>query len=90
MSNKPLSKNEADVESCLETMIKFLGVDSARVEFIDNKHGRKSFEVYTELPEDRGKIIGRDGRNVNSLHTILNAFAKQRGVIFSGIHLNDD
>ena len=65
MSNdKPLSKNEQEVKSCLETLLKFLGVESARVEFVDNEFQRKIFEIYTEVIEDRGKIIGKKGQNV--------------------------
>jgi predicted RNA-binding protein Jag len=90
MSNdKPLSKNEQEVKSCLESLLKFLGVESARVEFTDNEFQRKTFEIYTEVAEDRGKIIGKKGQNVNALQTLVNAFAKQRGVVFASIHLND-
>ena len=89
MSNNNLSKNEQLVKSCLETLIKYLGVDSATVELIDNEHQRRTFEVYTDLSEDRGKIIGKKGQNVNALNTLVNAYAKQLGVVFTSIHIND-
>ena len=73
----------------METLIKYLGVDSATVELIDNEHQRRTFEVYTDLSEDRGKIIGKKGQNVNALNTLVNAYAKQLGVVFTSIHIND-
>ena len=89
MSNSNLTKNEQLVKSCLETLIKYLGVDNAKVELVDNEHQRKTLEIYTELSEDRGKIIGKKGQNVNALNTLVNAYAKQLGVVFTSIHIND-
>jgi predicted RNA-binding protein YlqC (UPF0109 family) len=90
MSENVLSKSENEVKLFLEDLIKHLGASSVRVELVSNDHHRKSFEVYTDIVEDRGKIIGKKGQNINALNTLLNAYAKQLGMVFETIHLNDD
>jgi predicted RNA-binding protein Jag len=89
VSNISISKNEQEVITCLENLIKLLGVESAKIEFIENEFHRKTFVVSTEIAEDRGRIIGKKGQNINALITILNAYSKQRGVQFATIHLKD-
>ena len=84
-----LSKQELDVKAKLEQMIKDLDAENFRVEMIEIESNRKTFEVYCNRQEDRGKLIGKNGRNINALQILLKAYAMPRGVIFSGIHVND-
>lgn len=41
-------------------------------------HGRLVIELSVD-PDDRGRVIGREGRTVNALRTILGAVARERG-----------
>jgi predicted RNA-binding protein YlqC (UPF0109 family) len=89
VKEKTLSKQELEVKKELEHLIRMLDVEEFRVEMVDIEFGRKTFEIYCNRQEDRGKVIGRNGRNINALQTLVKAYAQPRGVIFSGIHLND-
>lgn len=41
-------------------------------------------------PEDVGKVIGRDGRTVNALRTLLNAAAQRHGLPRVRLEIADD
>lgn len=43
-----------------------------------DQDGGKLFELKV-APEDVGKVIGRDGRTVNALRTLVNAAAQKQG-----------
>lgn len=45
---------------------------------ISEVDGARLFELKV-APEDVGKVIGRDGRTVNALRTLLNAAAQKSG-----------
>ncbi|AGC45721.1 KH domain-containing protein [Myxococcus stipitatus DSM 14675] len=45
---------------------------------ISEADGARLFELKV-APEDVGKVIGRDGRTVNALRTLLNAAAQKTG-----------
>jgi predicted RNA-binding protein YlqC (UPF0109 family) len=42
------------------------------------EHGRVVIEL-SVAPGDRGRVIGREGRTVNALRTLLDALARRRG-----------
>ena len=42
------------------------------------EHGRAVIEL-SVAPADRGRVIGREGRTVNALRTLLEALARRRG-----------
>jgi predicted RNA-binding protein YlqC (UPF0109 family) len=42
------------------------------------EHGRAVIEL-SVAPADRGRVIGREGRTVNALRTLLDALARRRG-----------
>jgi predicted RNA-binding protein YlqC (UPF0109 family) len=86
---RSLSKQELEVKAKLEQMIKDFDAEKFRVETKEIEGNRITFEVYCDRQEDRGKLIGKNGRNINALQILLKAFAMPRGVIFSGIHVND-
>jgi predicted RNA-binding protein YlqC (UPF0109 family) len=88
-TKRVFSKQELEVKTKLEQMIKDLDAEKFRVETKEIENGRITFEVYCDRQEDRGKLIGKNGRNINALQILLKAFAMPRGVIFSGIHVND-
>jgi predicted RNA-binding protein YlqC (UPF0109 family) len=45
---------------------------------VSDAEGARLFELKV-APEDVGKVIGRDGRTVNALRTLLNAAAQKQG-----------
>ena len=45
---------------------------------VSEAEGARLFELKV-APEDVGKVIGRDGRTVNALRTLLNAAAQKQG-----------
>ena len=45
---------------------------------VSEAEGARLFELKV-APEDVGKVIGRDGRTVNALRTLLNAAAQKHG-----------
>jgi predicted RNA-binding protein YlqC (UPF0109 family) len=45
---------------------------------VSELEGARLFELKV-APEDVGKVIGRDGRTVNALRTLLNAAAQKQG-----------
>jgi predicted RNA-binding protein YlqC (UPF0109 family) len=45
---------------------------------VSEVEGARLFELKV-APEDVGKVIGRDGRTVNALRTLLNAAAQKQG-----------
>jgi hypothetical protein len=45
---------------------------------VSEMEGARLFELKV-APEDVGKVIGRDGRTVNALRTLLNAAAQKQG-----------
>jgi hypothetical protein len=45
---------------------------------VSEADGARLFELKV-APEDVGKVIGRDGRTVNALRTLLNAAAQKTG-----------
>lgn len=45
---------------------------------VSEADGAQLFELKV-APEDVGKVIGRDGRTVNALRTLLNAAAQKQG-----------
>jgi hypothetical protein len=42
------------------------------------EHGRTVIEL-SVAPDDRGRVIGREGRTVSALRTLLGALAERRG-----------
>jgi hypothetical protein len=42
------------------------------------EHGRTVVEV-SVAPDDRGRVIGRQGRTANAMRTLLEALAERRG-----------
>jgi predicted RNA-binding protein YlqC (UPF0109 family) len=42
------------------------------------EHGRTVIEL-SVAPSDRGRVIGREGRTVNAMRTLLDALAQRRG-----------
>lgn len=44
-----------------------------------DEEGQKLFELKV-APEDVGKVIGRDGRTVNAIRSLLTALALKQGV----------
>lgn len=45
---------------------------------VSEAEGARLYELKV-APEDVGKVIGRDGRTVNALRTLLNAAAQKQG-----------
>jgi len=46
---------------------------------VSEAEGGKSFELKV-APEDVGKVIGRDGRTINALRTLLAVTAQRKGL----------
>lgn len=46
---------------------------------VSEAEGGKTFELKV-APEDVGKVIGRDGRTINALRTLLAVTAQRKGV----------
>ena len=46
---------------------------------VSEAEGGKTFELKV-APEDVGKVIGRDGRTINALRTLLSVTAQRKGV----------
>ena len=46
---------------------------------VSDAEGGKTFELKV-APEDVGKVIGRDGRTINALRTLLAVTAQRKGV----------
>jgi uncharacterized protein len=42
------------------------------------EHGRTVLEL-SVAPDDRGRVIGREGRTANAMRTLLEALARRRG-----------
>jgi predicted RNA-binding protein YlqC (UPF0109 family) len=85
---KLLNNNEQNVKTFLEFLIKSLGVETAKVEFVENEYKRKEFRIRA-APEDRGKLMGFGGQNHNAMHTLVKAYGAIRGVRFSAIRVED-
>jgi len=46
---------------------------------VDERRGRDGMVYYVEThPEDKGRIIGRQGRVIESIRTVVRSFAKGR------------
>jgi predicted RNA-binding protein YlqC (UPF0109 family) len=68
------------VEGLIEYIAKALVDKPDQVELrITDAEGAKTFELKV-APEDVGKVIGRDGRTVNALRTLLAAAALKKGI----------
>jgi len=87
MAEATLSKSEQEIVEHLEYLTKSLDVEDVEIRLQSNPHG-KTFEIFVPKHE-RGKIIGKDGRNITSVRTLTNAFAKVRGV-HASVHVNEN
>ena len=57
--------------------------DAARVSVRERSEGNVvRFEIEV-APQDRGRVIGRGGRTVEALRTVLQAVAARRGMSYS-------
>jgi len=67
------------VRELVSTLVRGLVREPGRVR-VDQRtvRGRLVIEV-TVHPDDRGRVIGRDGRTVKALRTVLGAVARKHG-----------
>ena len=63
----------------VSTLVRGLVREPGRVRVHERTvRGRLVIEL-TVHPDDRGRVIGRDGRTVNALRTVLGAVARKHG-----------
>ena len=68
------------MDALIEYIAKALVDQPDRVELrASDAEGGRLFELKV-APEDVGKVIGRDGRTVNAIRTLLAAAAQRKGV----------
>ncbi len=68
------------MEGLIEYLAKSLVDRPEQVEIVaSDAEGGKFFELKV-APEDIGKIIGRDGRTINAMRTLLAATAQRQGL----------
>ena len=63
----------------LKHIIKQLVDDPEKVEIVEKKENGVDVYYITVSTEDRGRIIGRDGRTINSLRALINAASVKAG-----------
>lgn len=69
----------SQLESLITYIAKSLVDRPEKVELkLSNSDGGLTYELEV-APEDVGKVIGRDGRTVNAMRTLLSAAAQRRG-----------
>ena len=63
----------------VSTLVRGLVREPDRVHVYEEREdGQIYFDIEVD-PEDRGRVIGREGRTVNSLRTLVGAVARERG-----------
>jgi len=71
------------VKEMLTLFAQGLVKDAARVSVRERSEGNVvRFEIEV-APQDRGRVIGRGGRTVEALRTVLQAVAARRGMSYS-------
>lgn len=68
-------KNKDQIVNYLENIVKAMGYEDARVDFIDDKDRRYILNINTE--ENTSILIGKRGVTLNSLQYLVNNFAKR-------------
>jgi predicted RNA-binding protein YlqC (UPF0109 family) len=69
----------SQLESLITYIAKSLVDRPEKVELkLSNAEGGLTYELEV-APEDVGKVIGRDGRTVNAMRTLLSAAAQRKG-----------
>ena len=67
------------MKELVTTLVRGLVRQPERVQvYKEDEDGQTYYDVEVE-PSDRGRVIGREGRTVNALRTLLGAVARKRG-----------
>lgn len=67
------------MKELVSTLVRGLVREPGRVRVYErNDRGRLLIEVSVDQ-EDRGRVIGREGRTANALRTLVGAVARERG-----------
>lgn len=68
------------MERLVETFARALVVDEDAVRVSRFSHGDTEVIEVDVSPQDRGRIIGRNGQTVSALRTLVDAVAERRGL----------
>jgi predicted RNA-binding protein YlqC (UPF0109 family) len=68
------------LKDLLETLARALVSNPGGVSVESHGGGREICLDLLVAPEDRGRVIGREGRTADSLRALLDVVARQRGV----------
>lgn len=73
MSSAPSSYDTSSLKDLVEFMAKSLVDNPEQVEVVERPHEQTTVFELNVAQEDRGKIIGKQGRTARSMRTILTA-----------------